>query len=92
MDDTNYQDLDTTSKETVPLIANQSHTQDHYFDISKKLELGRMAKMFFVSKAVKMLYLSIAIYLYGDLAIYATTISKSLRDVTWLVTILHMSV
>lgn len=41
-----------------------------------------MAKMFFKKEHLKYFYLCIIIYLYGDLTIYSTAISKSLRDVT----------
>ncbi|CAG2111148.1 unnamed protein product, partial [Medioppia subpectinata] len=56
--------------------------EDNYFAITQKVELGAMADMFFGAIGVKLFYVTIAIYLYGDLAIYAAAISKSLRDVT----------
>jgi hypothetical protein len=54
-----------------------------YFEINQRIELGAMANMFFSKIGVKLFYISIAIYLFGDLSIYAAAISKSLRDVTW---------
>ncbi len=54
-----------------------------YFEINQRIELGAMANMFFSKIGVKIFYISIAIYLFGDLSIYAAAISKSLRDVTW---------
>ena len=79
----NVLDLESSFKENVPLIGDKDETKNFIFDITNKVELGKMAVMFFPSRGVKILYLVMAIYLYGDLAIYATTISKSLRDVTW---------
>jgi hypothetical protein len=32
---------------------------------------------------VNIFYICLAIYLYGDLAIYAAAVPKSLRDVAW---------
>jgi hypothetical protein len=55
------------------------------FDITHRIELGTMAKIFLPSLAVKFFYTAIAVYLYGDLVIYAAAISKSIRDVSWLV-------
>jgi amino acid permease len=39
-----------------------------------------MAAMFFTRNGLNLFYMCIALYLYGDLAIYAAAISKSLRD------------
>ena len=36
-----------------------------------------------ISAGVNIFYVMIALYLYGDLAIYAAAVAKSLRDVGW---------
>jgi len=56
--------------------------ESHLFDITEKMELGHLAKMFFKKEHLKYFYMVICLYLYGDLTIYSTAISKSLRDVT----------
>ena len=72
--------------ESTPLItgSDQPAPQDdsYLFEITEQMELGHMAKMFFKKHHLKYFYICIIIYLYGDLTIYSTAISKSLRDVT----------
>ncbi|ODM97788.1 Transmembrane protein [Orchesella cincta] len=51
------------------------------FEIKERTEMGRMAAMFFGRTGVYVFYACLAIYLYGDLAIYVAAVSKSLRDV-----------
>lgn len=80
-----------SSAEHLPLLEyNDNIVNDHVngqngslFDIKQRVELGSMANLFFNQIGVKLFYFCIAVYLYGDLAIYAASISKSLRDVTW---------
>ena len=43
--------------------------------------MGEMASLFFKKCGVIVFYLFIIVYLYGDLAIYAAAVPKSLRDV-----------
>ncbi len=64
-------------------IEKSDQSMDSYFEINQRIELGAMANMFFSKFGVKLFYISITIYLFGDLSIYAAAISKSLRDVTW---------
>ncbi len=77
------------STEKLPLLDCIEESDDElmdsyqYFEINQRIELGAMANMFFSKIGVKIFYISIAIYLFGDLSIYAAAISKSLRDVTW---------
>ena len=71
--------------ESTPLITSNDQTprdDSHLFEITEQMELGHMAKMFFKKEHLKYFYICIVIYLYGDLTIYSTAISKSLRDVT----------
>ncbi|CAI9599085.1 unnamed protein product [Staurois parvus] len=44
--------------------------------------MGQMASMFFNKVGVNLFYLCIIVYLYGDLAIYATAVPLSLVQVT----------
>jgi hypothetical protein len=46
------------------------------------VELGEMAKLYFNKLGQLLFYLSLCIYLYGDLAIYATAVSKTVVDLT----------
>jgi len=52
-----------------------------YYEINEIIEMGKMASLFFNRWGRTLFYLCITIYLYGDLAIYAAAIAKSLRDV-----------
>ncbi len=63
--------------------------EENLFNITERVELGSMASMFFNKIGLKLFYFCIAIYLYGDLAIYSAAISKSMRDVTWYVLIIY---
>uniref|UniRef100_A0A131XGX2 Putative amino acid transporter n=1 Tax=Hyalomma excavatum TaxID=257692 RepID=A0A131XGX2_9ACAR len=73
--------------ERVPLLlssaaermAESSHV--NYFAITERFELGKMASLFFSKVGVNLFYICIAVYLYGDLAIYGAAVSKSVRDV-----------
>lgn len=51
------------------------------FEITQRVELGQMASIFFNKVGVLLFNLCIVIYLYGDLAIYAAAVPKSIRDV-----------
>ncbi|KAK6171583.1 hypothetical protein SNE40_019740 [Patella caerulea] len=67
-----------------PLLGARRSIQDgsNVFDITQKIELGRMAEIFFNKVGEKLFYACIVIYLYGDLSIYAAAVPKSLRDVS----------
>uniref|UniRef100_A0A1E1X4U2 Putative amino acid transporter n=1 Tax=Amblyomma aureolatum TaxID=187763 RepID=A0A1E1X4U2_9ACAR len=74
-------------EERVPLLlssaaermAESSHV--NYFAITERFELGKMASLFFSKLGVNLFYICIAVYLYGDLAIYGAAVAKSIRDV-----------
>ncbi|XP_054723410.1 transmembrane protein 104-like, partial [Uloborus diversus] len=72
--------------EKVPLLLNSvdtiSETSAEYFNITERIEMGKMAFLFFNKYGVNIFYICIAVYLYGDLAIYAAAVSKSIRDVS----------
>ncbi|CAG2168389.1 unnamed protein product, partial [Oppiella nova] len=65
-----------------PDVEDREVEDNNFFAITEKVELGGMANMFLNGVGVKLFYVTIAVYLYGDLAIYSAAISKSLRDVT----------
>ncbi len=60
---------------------SSSRNMSAYYEITEVIEMGKMAGMFFNRTGRTLFYLCIAIYLYGDLAIYAAAVAKSLRDV-----------
>ncbi|OQR87585.1 hypothetical protein ACHHYP_08516 [Achlya hypogyna] len=71
--------------EAVPFLV---HTEDDEgyvsglrFDISEKIELAAIAHELFSHKGLVAFYMCTIAYLYGDLAIYAVAIPKSLREV-----------
>ncbi|GMT36048.1 hypothetical protein PFISCL1PPCAC_27345 [Pristionchus fissidentatus] len=53
----------------------------HTFEITQRVEVSEMASMFLTRAEVIICYLSLNIYLFGDLAIYSTTVSKSFMNV-----------
>ncbi|OXA55925.1 hypothetical protein Fcan01_09723 [Folsomia candida] len=69
-----------------PLISTSINQQQILsracFDISRTVEMGHMARLYFPKYGVVLFYTTLVVYLYGDLAIYITVVSKSLRDVT----------
>ena len=70
--------------ENHPLIENVEQvlpTTSNYYDITEITEMGKMSSMFFNKTGSTLFYACIAIYLYGDLAIYGAAVSKSVRDV-----------
>ncbi|XP_067935560.1 transmembrane protein 104-like [Watersipora subatra] len=54
---------------------------DDYFMIRERVELGQMVSLFFNKVGVVLFYICLIVYLYGDLAIYAAAVPKSLRDI-----------
>lgn len=74
--------------ESAPLIKDttrrefRSDSELKRFEIKQQVEMGKMAHMFFPGFTTRFFYICIAVYLYGDLAIYAAAIAKSLRDVS----------
>ncbi|CAB3370906.1 Hypothetical predicted protein [Cloeon dipterum] len=85
-DDHTNEHNDTTedAEEDDPLVEQENlvnPTPLNFFCIEEKVELGQMAVLFFSRWGQILFYLCIIIYLYGDLAIYAAAISKSMTDV-----------
>jgi len=79
-------------RERDPLIPNafgtgsdeirQNSNFTSIFELKQRVEMGRMASMFFSRVGLYLFYLCICIYLYGDLAIYITAVAKTVRDVS----------
>ncbi|GFT36270.1 transmembrane protein 104 [Nephila pilipes] len=79
--------VNSLENEKVPLLLSNavdtiSETSAEYFNITERIEMGKMALLFFNRTGVNIFYICIAVYLYGDLAIYAAAVSKSMRDVS----------
>ena len=74
---------DASLSDNISRNSSRNSSKLMLFDITHRIELGAMAKMFLPSLGVKFFYTAIAVYLYGDLVIYAAAISKSVRDVSW---------
>eukprot|EP00050_Salpingoeca_kvevrii_P014701 m.39079 g.39079 ORF g.39079 m.39079 type:complete len:479 (+) comp5925_c0_seq1:202-1638(+) len=51
------------------------------FEITRQIEMGGLAEMFFPRIGVQLFYACVIIYLYGDLCIYAVAVPKSLQRV-----------
>ncbi|ETV77984.1 hypothetical protein, variant [Aphanomyces astaci] len=81
----NTSSVDETTSEAVPFLvhteADEEYVSGLHFDISKKLELAAIAQELFSPRGVAAFYVCMIAYLYGDLAIYAVAIPKSLREV-----------
>ncbi|ETV98670.1 hypothetical protein, variant [Aphanomyces invadans] len=81
----NTSSIDDTTSEAVPFLvhtnADEEYVSGLHFDISKKLELAAIAQELFSPRGVAAFYVCMIAYLYGDLAIYAVAIPKSLREV-----------
>lgn len=76
-----HSDNINTTVEHVPLFSQKTC----YYQIDTKIELVDMARIFFNDIGVVLFFFCFAIYLYGDLSIYAAAVSKTLRDVIWYV-------
>ncbi|XP_060606800.1 transmembrane protein 104-like, partial [Ruditapes philippinarum] len=73
--------------EVEPLLANGRHVNEeppdaNPFEISMRTELGHMAGLFFNKIGLFVFNVTIVIYLYGDLSIYAAAVPKSIRDIS----------
>ena len=85
--DGNYIDSETSrliipSGSEVPEEKNPE-SETELYQITRRVEMGSMARGFLPPLAVKFFYSAIAVYLYGDLVIYSAAISKSVRDISW---------
>lgn len=62
--------------ENTPIISNRSR----YYTLNQCVQLGEMTQLFFNKTGRFLFYVSLCIYLYGDLSIYVAAISKTLTD------------
>lgn len=72
-------DNDDTNENTA--IIQSTRNRSKYYSLNEKMELGYIANLYFNKWGITLFYLSLCIYLYGDLAIYAAAIGKSLADI-----------
>uniref|UniRef100_UPI00358F6CC6 transmembrane protein 104 isoform X2 n=1 Tax=Myxine glutinosa TaxID=7769 RepID=UPI00358F6CC6 len=63
------------------LVSVRGSRGSDLYDITDRVEMGQMASMFFNKVGVHMFYICIVVYLYGDLAIYAAAVPRSLAFV-----------
>jgi len=73
-------------EETQPLIDRDAieripQNVSSYYEITEITEMGKMSSLFFSRLGRNMFYLCLVVYLYGDLAIYAAAVAKSVTDV-----------
>uniref|UniRef100_H2Z3V6 Amino acid transporter transmembrane domain-containing protein n=1 Tax=Ciona savignyi TaxID=51511 RepID=H2Z3V6_CIOSA len=68
-------------KSLMSVLLLMDSTATRVFSITRAVEMGQMADMFFNKIGRILFYLCIIIYLYGDLAIYAAAVPKSMRDI-----------
>lgn len=73
------QDSGNNTIEHMPLFSQRTR----YYEIETKIELIDMARIFFNDTGRILFFLCVAVYLYGDLSIYAAAVAKTLRDVIW---------
>ena len=71
----------TTSNSSTTMALEQMSSMKDQFAINRKLELGSMTEMFLPNWFSICFFLSITMYMVGDLIIYNAMMSKSLRDV-----------
>ena len=64
-----------------PYNRRRANSLSNRFAIHQTIEMGQMADMFFNPFGRILFYICIIVYLYGDLAIYAAAVPKSLRDI-----------
>lgn len=73
-------DSDITTEETA--IINRHRTRRRYYVLQQQIELGEMAGLYFTKLGRTFFYVSLCVYLYGDLAIYAAAVSKTISDLS----------
>ncbi|VUZ57710.1 unnamed protein product [Hymenolepis diminuta] len=75
-----YANEENANEDEEPLTESQIKSSD--FEIDVKYELGELFRNFAGKVWTVIFYVTICIYIYGDLSIYAAAVAKSLRDVT----------
>lgn len=64
--------------ENTPIMSNRSR----YYTLNQCVQLGEMTQLFFNKTGRFLFYVSLCVYLYGDLSIYTAAISKTLTDLS----------
>nr|XP_004226232.1 transmembrane protein 104 isoform X3 [Ciona intestinalis] len=73
--------LDSASSSYTSRRSSINSNTTSMFSITRAVEMGQMADMFFNKIGRILFYVCIIVYLYGDLAIYAAAVPKSMRDI-----------
>ncbi|VDL60329.1 unnamed protein product [Hymenolepis diminuta] len=73
-----YANEENANEDEEPLTESQIKSSD--FEIDVKYELGELFRNFAGKVWTVIFYVTICIYIYGDLSIYAAAVAKSLRD------------
>ncbi|CAG9094479.1 unnamed protein product [Plutella xylostella] len=63
-----------------PLVCGES-IPSRYYSLDRRVELGEMANLFLNHTGRNMFYITLCVYLYGDLSIYSAAVAKSVMDV-----------
>lgn len=70
-------------RESSPLLINSDKKEpDEAYSLDRKVEIGELSELFLGRVGQGLFFLTIIVYLLGDLAIYATTIADALARVT----------
>ncbi|KAJ8919684.1 hypothetical protein NQ315_006212 [Exocentrus adspersus] len=70
---------DNTTEETAILRVNRRH---RYYSINSKVELGEIAALYLNKCGHMLFFVSLCVYLFGDLAIYTAASGKTLVDLS----------
>ncbi|KHJ98887.1 transmembrane amino acid transporter protein [Oesophagostomum dentatum] len=68
-------------RKQVATIESKTDDESKDFEIKEKIEVSQMANMFLTKAGVIVCYVAMDVYLFGDLAIYSTTVPKSLMNI-----------
>lgn len=74
-------DSDSTLDEITEESAIINTGTRHFYSLNEQVELGQMTSLYFNKLGRMIFYISLCIYLYGDLSIYVTAISDSFVDI-----------
>jgi len=66
----------------VPLLGESSSSPAGVYSLDRKVEIGQLSELFLGRAGQALFFVTIIVYLLGDLAIYATTIADALARVT----------
>ncbi|VDM47720.1 unnamed protein product [Toxocara canis] len=68
-----------------------SMTDDEPYVIKQRIEVSEMARIFLGRTGLMASYITLTVYLFGDLAIYSTTVPKSIMNIIWYTSSLNTS-